>query len=93
VLGRTLERAGWPIDDRPFRPHLTLARSDGLVAGSLVASQLAAALGDTTVAFPLERIVLFESRSGDGPPRYIEVADGPLGIDAPIRPGVSHDSD
>ena len=40
--------AGRPTT-RPFRAHLTLARSDGLVAGSLVAGRLAAALGDERI--------------------------------------------
>ena len=63
--------AGWPSESRPFRPHLTLARSDGLVAGSLVAGRLAAAMGDRSIDARLDRLVLFESQTGAGPARYV----------------------
>jgi 2'-5' RNA ligase len=72
-----LLEAGWPLDDRPVRAHLTLARSDGLVAGSLVAGRLRAALEDRSIPCRLERLVLYESITGGGPARYepVEVAD------------------
>ena len=73
-----LVEAGWPSETRPFRPHLTLARSDGLVAGSLVAGRLAAALGSTTIEASLDRLVLFESVTGGGPARYDVVAEARL---------------
>ena len=74
----TLVDAGWPSESRPFRPHLTLARSDGLVAGSLVAGRLAAALGDATVDARLDRLILFESVTGGGPARYDPLAEARL---------------
>ena len=74
-----LVEAGWPLDDRPVRAHLTLARSDGLVAGSLVAGRLAAALGDRSVPCRLDRLVLYESITGGGPARYEPVDSFPLG--------------
>jgi RNA 2',3'-cyclic 3'-phosphodiesterase len=74
-LGVALASAGWPVDDRPFRAHLTLARADGLVAGPLVARRLEAALADRTVPFLLDRLTLFESVTGGGPARYVPVAE------------------
>ena len=74
-----LLEAGWPLDDRPVRAHLTLARSDGLVAGSLVAGRLAAAVGDRSIPCRLERLVLYESITGGGPARYAPVETADLG--------------
>jgi 2'-5' RNA ligase len=73
-----LVAARWPAETRPFRAHLTLARSDGLAAGPLVAERLAAALGDATIEAELDRLVLFESLTGGGPARYVPVAEAPL---------------
>lgn len=61
---------GWPPDDRPFRPHLTLARSDGVAVGPLVAGRLAAAMGDRRIRATIDRVGLFESVTGGGPARY-----------------------
>ena len=33
AVDRELASRGWPPEDRPFRPHLTLARSDGIGVG------------------------------------------------------------
>ena len=77
-LNAALESAGWPRDDRPFRAHLTLARSDGIAAGSLVAGRLAAALGDRSIPFAIDRLVLYESVTGGGAARYVPVTEAPL---------------
>jgi 2'-5' RNA ligase len=74
-----LVAAGWPGNEtRPFRAHLTLARSDGLAAGPLVARRLAAALGDGTIDARLDRLVLYESVTGGGPARYVPLAEASL---------------
>jgi 2'-5' RNA ligase len=70
-----LVHAGWPAERRPFRPHLTLARSDGLATGPLVADRLAAAMADRRIRCTIEAIGLFESITGGGPARYL-----PLGL-------------
>ena len=64
---------GWPHDDRPFRPHLTLARSDGVAVGPLVAGRLAAAMADRRIRATIDRVGLFESVTGGGPARYVPV--------------------
>lgn len=71
-ISMELAGAGWPVDDRPFRAHLTLARSDGVRAGPAVAHALqqAAAAGPFAADFAADRLVLFESRTGDGAARY-----------------------
>lgn len=66
-----LEPLGWPPDDRPFRPHLTLARADGRREGPLVAAVLAERAAAFRVAFSVRTVVLFESVTGGGPARYV----------------------
>lgn len=77
-LNEALQAAGWPPDARPFRAHLTLARSDGLPAGTVVAERLAAAFGDRSIPFVVDRLALFESVTGGGPARYVPVTEAPL---------------
>ena len=73
-----LAAAGKPVDDRPFRAHLTVARSDGLVAGPLIARRLAEAMGEGRIPFTIDRITLFQSVTGSGPARYVPVAEAAL---------------
>jgi 2'-5' RNA ligase len=66
-----LAKAGWPIDVRPFRAHLTLARADGRREGPVVADLLAERAAAFEAQFPADRLVLFESVTGGGPARYV----------------------
>jgi 2'-5' RNA ligase len=77
-LSGALAERGWPHDNRPVRPHLTLARSDGVAAGSLVAGRLLAAAADLDLRWTADRIVLFESQTGGGPARYLPLLQVPL---------------
>ena len=70
AVDRELVAAGWPSDDRPFRAHLTVARSDGVPAGADVARRLTAAAEGVGVSSAADRLVLFESITGGGPARY-----------------------
>ncbi len=65
-----LATAGWPASDRPFRPHLTLARSDGIAAGAGFAARLMAEAAGLHRRFRVDRVGLFESVTGGGPARY-----------------------
>ena len=78
-LDAALVRAGWASDHRPFRAHLTLARSDGVAAGTLVAGRLEAAMADRRIPVRIDRIGLFESVTGGGPARYVPVTSASLG--------------
>jgi 2'-5' RNA ligase len=66
-----LAGAGWERDGRPFRPHLTLARTDASSAGSLLADRLAAGMSGRRIACTIDRVGLFESVTGGGPARYV----------------------
>lgn len=79
VLDESLLPLGWPPEDRPFRAHLTLARSDGVRAGPAVARRLIEAAAGLRVAFRADRLVVFESIAGGGPARYVPVHEVPLG--------------
>jgi len=76
-IDRELTHAGWVLDPKPFRPHLTLARSDGVPAGAAIGARLIEAAEDIEVRFRAERVGLFESLTGGGPARYepVEVVD------------------
>lgn len=74
ALARTVDRelagAGWELDAKPFRAHLTIARSDGVPAGAAIGDRLVAAAADLDVRFRADRIGLFESLTGGGPAHY-----------------------
>ena len=76
-IDRELTHAGWVLDPKPFRPHLTLARSDGVPAGAAIGARLIEAAEDLEVRFRAERVGLYESLTGGGPARYepVEVVD------------------
>jgi 2'-5' RNA ligase len=78
-LDAALAPSGWVPEDRPFRAHLTLARSDGVHSGPTVARRLIEAAKDVREPFRATSIVLFESISGDGPARYEPLHEAPLG--------------
>ena len=68
-------RSRLPVDDRPYRPHLTLARSRGGEDLRPLVARLAAFEG---AAWSADRVDLVESRLGGGPARYVAVASWPL---------------
>lgn len=75
-----LVRLGWPPEGRPFRAHLTVARTDAIphAIGARVAEELAKQTAGWTSTFPADRIVLFESRLGGGPARYTALHEAVL---------------
>jgi RNA 2',3'-cyclic 3'-phosphodiesterase len=72
-------KCGLNLDTRPFAPHLTVARTDGLRLGPIAAQALAAAAEDVDVRFTVDRAILFRSFLGGGPARYEPLHASPLG--------------
>ncbi len=79
ALDDALAEVGWPRDERPYRAHLTLARSDGVRSGPAVARRLIDDAAAVREPFRAESLVLFESISSGGPARYVPLHDASLG--------------
>jgi 2'-5' RNA ligase len=82
--------AGWEPEGRPLRPHLTLARSDGVPVGPLVADRLAEAMAGRRIECVIDALGLYESITGGGPARYLPVAVHGLGPSAGAGGHVYH---
>lgn len=78
-LERALESRGWPGDERSFRAHLTLARSDGVPDAAAAVERLKRAAAGLDAAWTADRVVLFESITGGGPARYVPLREARLG--------------
>ncbi len=70
MVDTSLVEHGWSPETRPFRAHLTLARSDGVPSGAEIGARLGAAAADLHIPARIDRIGLFESLTGGGPARY-----------------------
>ena len=70
TVDRALIPSGWEFEAKPFRAHLTLARSDGVPAGAAIGAHLRDVAVDLRIGFRADRIGLFESLTGGGPARY-----------------------
>ena len=81
-LARRLEAQlaplGWPPEGRPFAPHLTLARTDGVPGADRRADRLAELAAGLSLSWQADRVVLYRSLLGRGPARYEAVAESPL---------------
>jgi 2'-5' RNA ligase len=73
ALDESLAAAGFEREARPFRAHLTLARSDGVRSGPDVARRLIEAAEGRAAAFAATELVLFETVQGGGPARYVSL--------------------
>jgi RNA 2',3'-cyclic 3'-phosphodiesterase len=77
-VGAAARRSRIPVDDRPYRPHLTLARGRGDDDLRPLAAQLGTFIGRAWTATSID---LVESRLGQGPDRtarYESAASWPL---------------
>lgn len=70
TVDRALMANGWEFEMKPFRAHLTLARSDGVPAGAAIGAYLRDVAADLRIGFRADRLGLFESLTGGGPARY-----------------------
>ncbi len=61
---------GLVLETRPFAPHLTIARTDGVRLGPEAARALEHAADGLGVRFEVDRFVLYRSFLGGGPARY-----------------------
>jgi len=77
-LDEQLAPIGWPPEGRPFAPHLTLARTDGVPRADEYARRLTELAEGIRFGWQVDRIVLYKSIQGRGPARYEVVAEAPL---------------
>jgi 2'-5' RNA ligase len=79
ALTRAAVEGGQPLDTRPFAPHLTIGRADGVRQAPVAARVLEEAAADLDVRFTADRLVLFQSLLGGGPARYEPLHESRLG--------------
>ncbi len=76
---------GWPPENRPFSPHLTLARTDGVPGAAERARHLVELARDIELSWSVDRIVLYKSVIGRGPTRYEALSEAMLaGLHGPL---------
>lgn len=61
---------GQALGTKPFAPHLTIARTDGLRTAGAAAAALRDAAETLDATFTADRVVLFQSHLGHGPAAY-----------------------
>ncbi|HEX7498453.1 MAG TPA: RNA 2',3'-cyclic phosphodiesterase [Candidatus Limnocylindrales bacterium] len=77
-LNGGLAPLGWPVETRPFTPHLTLARTDGVAGADEHARVLTEAAQDVQLTWQADRIVLYKTLVGRGPVHYQSLAEARL---------------
>lgn len=77
-LDAQLKPLGWPPEGRPFSPHLTLARTDGVAGADERARRLAEVAMDLQLSWQADQLVLYKSVLGRGPARYEVLAEAPI---------------
>ena len=78
-VGRRLAPLGFPAEDRPFSPHVTLGRSREARGAPGLGGAIAGAAGADPVAWRADEVVLFRSHLGPGGARHEVLARAPLG--------------
>jgi RNA 2',3'-cyclic 3'-phosphodiesterase len=77
AVERACERLGFPLEQRVFRPHVTLGRvRDGQRVGASLVTRLQELKPD--IGFVLDSLVLFSSRTGPAGAAYTPLASIPL---------------
>ncbi len=78
AVRRELKRARLPYDDKPYRPHLTVARPGERLAAELVEADVLALRGYQGPDWPMESVHLVRSYLGPHP-RHERIGSYPLG--------------
>jgi 2'-5' RNA ligase len=78
-IAAAVERDGRDLETRPFAPHLTIARTDGVRAAPRAARLLVEEARELAVRFVATELILYRSVLGDGPARYEPLHAAPLG--------------
>jgi len=78
VLDGGLQSLGWAPESRPFAPHLTLARTDGVPGADERARRLTELARDIRLSWNVSRLVLYKSLLGRGPARYEALSEALL---------------
>jgi 2'-5' RNA ligase len=79
-LNGELAPLGWAAETRPFTPHLTLARTDGVADADERARVLIDAARDLRLTGQADRIILYKTLVGRGPVHYESLAEARLSI-------------
>jgi 2'-5' RNA ligase len=74
TLSEQLAARGWERDERPFRAHLTIGRADGVQGAGRAVTALARVATGLDAAWTVDRLVVYQSELGHGPPRYRPLA-------------------
>jgi 2'-5' RNA ligase len=77
-LSADLKNAGFTLEDRPFRAHITLARRRASAAVG-TAPNWPPARPPEPAEFPMRQLTLFESRLSPRGATYVPVLEFPLG--------------
>jgi RNA 2',3'-cyclic 3'-phosphodiesterase len=77
-LNHELVPLGWPLENRPLAPHLTLARTDGVPGADERARRLVEVAQDVRLSWRADRLILYKSIVGRGPTRYEVVSEAML---------------
>lgn len=77
-LNGELAPLGWAAETRPFMPHLTLARTDGVAGADERARVLTEAARDLRLTWQADRIILYKTLVGRGPVHYESLAEARL---------------
>jgi 2'-5' RNA ligase len=87
-IENALEPLGFPRERRPFRPHLTLARSrrKGVAAAAVLEDRDVVEACRDLGRLPIEVVHLYRSEPGAGGPRYTPLGSLPLGRAAGSSP-------
>jgi RNA 2',3'-cyclic 3'-phosphodiesterase len=74
-MGNALSGAGFPLEDRPFHPHITVGRTRGTLPPAFGERFVHALSGKRIGTVPVSSFTLYESRPGPGGAVYIPLCD------------------